>query len=1212
MANGFVDEGLVYGVAEWEELEEILGPLNAIEGVWSSTKNCQKRVKNHIPKTLRSLRVIETVVKRYLMYAELEAQPNQGWEGLITCFSSGVLFNNCWRLKDLYETLLGYAAWRGGNNEFSSGVEGTRENLAAAVRALDVEDQVLDRQLRLFTWGVVSLEGDGVKLDLSDYIAWRIHQQHMDLEIDFFCKNRFYELGMDENLLRRGQKMSLKRKRDELRDQRRNTFAYNQDEEDEEERQQDAKAKRRAHSIAMDHRPRTKAIAANDNNTDFQVKHPLLSEAKKIFGQLASEIEEDVTAYFVRGKNSEFMLHHLDRIMRGEMKAGVARKRQFEYMDALHEMFDHGHLNTVSGSYARPMCLSRTLDVEPSQDVMVQHLLCMAKTTSVLQLAVEFVMFLMANIIGFTCHDQKPIIALNGPPGAGKSHTALAARSIAIGSDVCLNNAAFESQDYATIRALAAARDNEYERVSGTKFIEEWQCGDGGDNRYSKDTSMEATTFKNIWDKGIINTERCIKKDQTDRITSEKHRSLFSQSMIVLANGISLAPSLADRFLIYNVPHLTEEVHNIDQDLTAAKLSATRLVHLFSLYRYHISEGTNRRAIGLEIKEKALDQDLDSYETRLTFSRMRQVLIDMGVQNLCKKLNPRTENQIAMFAEVICRWRAVNEVLGFSHPGTRGETLKADRDRLQTLTEESKTLMMEKRTVLDPADLVSAATMVLAFSDQTSEVLSAIVQHLLDPNSIERCENGGLYIRLNTSMKQMVNDLRSFNKDFLQQSISDALSDLEGRKTGNENFPLPLVKRSSSTQKDRFELHVEAEEAALVFCNSQPHLLMEAEEFLLNTILNSEIDYLNVRYHAGGLKLHDGKLVFKVPQRLVRTFLFLRRLAGEEWCDYVEGNKFSVHQDFGLLRTKVARSLLKTHLQQLVAGDAVPDIDDQGFVAVPITDRKLRSLFSSECRSPTLSSSKPLLHCNGRKVHLAALTVSGQIFGKVVDVLDTVRDSYVQIHSDTDLPEQGTVSVTGVPPFKPIAEGDEVLRVHYLALDKQPLLHGSFPPEESKPRSFVRRMLCKDFTSMRTILCFDRETCYKTQKPEDAFHFMPVPPREELPEFSVPCIVGQRWLPNMRTSTERGHMHCTFHPDHRRLKLAYKQLLLKGKVQEARQQFPSKRRADGSPGDDSRQFRAELERLLEEEEVEHFRIPQLAQQPLVPYPHSMAGLLRHC
>ena len=1231
MASGYVSEQQIYGHSEWEELRKFLDSYDHETGVWSNMKQRKEKPKKaHVPRTLKTAKLLDAAVRKYLMYAALDPEAPEADDmdrRLIDQFSPDTLFGNTMRLKRLYQDLLGYAAWRRDEDEGDEepmdwqDVEPNRRNLVRAVRSLPREDRVLTRQVRLLNWEVVTGEEEQgpLTLDLTDYIAWRIDEQHVGLDVGFFAENRFYELAMDEEILRRGLKMTNKRKRTEEEERnralRRNTFAYDEEGEAEAERRREAKERRIAYSIGMDHRP----LRRKDNNnlTDFEVKHPLLSEAKKVFLQVAGG---DVTAHFVSGKNAVFMLRHYDQLMRSsESRAGVARKKQYDYVDALHEVFDHGHLNTVSGEYASPMCVARTADVEPSQDVMVQHFLSMAKTSGVLQLTVEFVMMLMANVVGFTCHDNKPILALNGPPGAGKSHTALAARRIAVGSDVCLNNPAFECQDYATIRSMTAARENEYERVSGTKFIEEWRCGDGGENSYSRDTSMEATTFKNIWDKGMVNTERCIKKDKSERVASEKHQSLFSQSIVVLANGISLAPSLEDRFLIFDVPPLTVEVHHVDAQQMACRLSASRLVHLFSLYRFHVSEGINLRTIGLEIKERSLDQDLDAYESRLTFSRMHRVLTDMKLPKNCKKLTPRTEKQICLFAEVISRWRAVTEVLGFRQSQTAPATLEQDRDRLKSLNDETKTLWMEQRTVLDPADLVSAATMVLSFSDPATEVLKAVVQHLLDPDSLEAGVGGeGSYLQISTSIKQMVADLKASNKEFLMQTVIDALTDLEARKT--ERDGLPVIKRSSSNPAQRFDLCVEVRTAVSIFCNTQVDLLREAEQYLLDEMSAGRFNHRESRDE----KYFNGNLKFHVPEHLLKAFCFLSLADREGSCkrQFRGATSFVMSANFGLLDVKLAKSLLKARLLNALNAEHEEEelFDSEGFATVDLTTEDQKFVFCPKQRSVANTlvacsvEPEPLFKSGGKRVHLAGLRGDRDLRDKIVRALDTVDDLHVRLSS-----EEAAAAIAGredaeVAPFRKVRvyepHGTAQLRVHYEALNNLRLLNCEYGSEESKPVSFVRRMLCKNMTSFDTVLCLDRETCYETQRPEDAFVFLPVPDDEELSEFAMPVASGrynggptnrqrlqnqpqQQHFPNQNISTEKGEGYCTFHPQHRRIKLAYKQLLLKGAVQQARKDF----------ADDEEQFQRQLQSLLRREKVREFVPPQLF--PLERYPQSM-------
>ena len=156
---------------------------------------------------------------------------------------------------------------------------------------------------------------------------------------------------------------------------------------------------------------------------------------------------------------------------------------------------------------------------------------------------------------------------------------------------------------------------------------------------------MEATTLKNIWDNGMVRSERCIKKDKTDKIGSERDVALNDRAMIILANGFPACNRLTDRFLIYDIPDITAKHNSLDDNKTRNKLDEKRLTHLHSFMRFHISEAINRKTIGLQIKENGAHEDLDEYEKILTFERMEQVLDDMGYKRM---LTTRTKKQILM------------------------------------------------------------------------------------------------------------------------------------------------------------------------------------------------------------------------------------------------------------------------------------------------------------------------------------------------------------------------------------------------------------------------------------------------------------------------------------------------------------------------------------------------------------------------------------
>ena len=311
---------------------------------------------------------------------------------------------------------------------------------------------------------------------------------------------------------------------------------------------------------------------------------------------------------------------------------------------------------------------------------------------------------------------------ISGACATGKTQTANAAGLIATGTGVCVNRSAFEKEDYSFIRSITASRTNEYERVSGTSFIEQWRGGKK--SRFTSSTSIQTATLKTIWEYGVVKRQRCVKR-ATSKVESVTDVVLYDKAMIILADEFHACPTLKWRLLIYHIPDCRWQNEPLDDNKTRQLLDAKRLTHYFSLTRFHISEAINRKTIGLEIKENCMTEDMDIYEIELTFKRMDQVLREMGYERM---LTMSVRRQITYFAEVLSHWRAVMEVHGFSHRETETSFLRQllkDKENLGRLSDEQRAKMVEKRSVLDPSDLLSAATMVLNFSDHSHEVLQA-------------------------------------------------------------------------------------------------------------------------------------------------------------------------------------------------------------------------------------------------------------------------------------------------------------------------------------------------------------------------------------------------------------------------------------------------------------------------------------------------------
>ncbi len=100
------------------------------------------------------------------------------------------------------------------------------------------------------------------------------------------------------------------------------------------------------------------------------------------------------------------------------------------------KQFPGGCFNAEKGKNGRHqlVCATKFSNVEYHQDILASQLINMAATTGVCHLSNELYLFLFGNIIGFTTKEQKPIMVLDGPPGAGKSYTAKVHQMIANGN----------------------------------------------------------------------------------------------------------------------------------------------------------------------------------------------------------------------------------------------------------------------------------------------------------------------------------------------------------------------------------------------------------------------------------------------------------------------------------------------------------------------------------------------------------------------------------------------------------------------------------------------------------------------------------------------------------------------------------------------------------------------------------------------------------
>ena len=164
---------------------------------------------------------------------------------------------------------------------------------------------------------------------------------------------------------------------------------------------------------------------------------------------------------------------------------------------------------------------------------------------------------------------------------------------------------------------------------------EEWKSGEGKNNPFLNNTTLESVTLKNIFDTGLSINQRCqIKKDKQgdERIVRGKDYALDDRSAIILANGFKVCSSVKNRFMVFHIPDMNVRVNIRSGDALKKALAVKNIPQFFSLMRCLITDEVNREYLDMDLKLYDSSEDIDFREVNLTFNRMQDVLEDMEEQ----------------------------------------------------------------------------------------------------------------------------------------------------------------------------------------------------------------------------------------------------------------------------------------------------------------------------------------------------------------------------------------------------------------------------------------------------------------------------------------------------------------------------------------------------------------------------------------------------
>ena len=1197
-----LNHGYLYDEALWgmpfSEIEESLENFNATLGFGTGKK---RKFKNETKiGNLKCLSDFDASIDEYHLYQHQNRNENifakdligkdmlDAWQERAKLLTPKFLYECSRRIVPQYKEVMRLACLISNNlvAEMLPDEKATFRKVINILNRLPPNDPMTEmyaQQVNQLTWDNIMARSEaGVSLDLRNTVSWKLRSTHL-MEQTHFYQNQFYELAPTDI----------------------NTSAYD---------------------MTQDERDRTEyymfQVASGrykgPSNSDEPALYPTLDLLQTIFKALAkSHTDGQVSRLYLDKKFGSFLMGTYNDLMYGDVTVmSEARRLQYSAIPEITDnIFPGGNLNASRDGIARKhqvLCGRMFHDVEPHQDAMASQLLEMAITTGVCHLSVELYTFLLANILGFTTKCEKPHIVLDGPTGAGKSFVAKVNQMIAQGSGTSFENKyACADEHYSTTRAFTVSAANPYQTVLGQRLVEEWRSGEGKTNPFLSNTTLESVTLKNLYDHGKSVNQRCqIKKNRNgeEKITRGLDYALDDRSAIILANGFKVCSSVKNRFIIFHIPDLNVRVTVKDPKDLQSALSDKNIPQFFLLMRHLIADEINREHLNMSLKLYDSSEDMDCREIHLTMERLQDVLEDMGF-NSRDIMTPRKRLQVVNFAKIIAHWRAVTEVYGGvhfdckieprdpeeSHEDYNNRVITKMTRHLASLTPLQKAKRQSARYVVDPVDILSAATLIVQLTEPDRQLMKVICSHLVNPSDCEEIEpwKEQFLVIDNINISTICEELQRQKMKVLDESLGGLLAKLEDKYVKNR-VPCVVrksdggaINRSKEKKYQLFSLYVNAEYAAKLYAQEQSDTMKECVKMFTDHMLQVTMGNVQCQWRSstGQIVAHTGYIQLEIPKHLKKAFDFIYHLPGKkrlvDSCNASEssgGYTVAVHPDYGQARLRTLQTLL---VQKLKSEGGV-DICQNGYIELSVENT---GIFGESCKqmvrdvcegwdmNPMLVSQihgKWHVHVNifdrkydnqqdvkeWRKVILSGHLEKGIFARKGYFIVSAHKIGHMkEIEKKTSIDTSRNMPIFGRDRAK------KTLFVHISVLGDMSPLQGIVEDKSNLGKTWVEKCLCKNMTNFSTVMVFDREKVYETQDVLDSISFVNVQDVAfrrydgHLPDFKTTESADMRRADDGFKSTIEnltryrvGDGFESFHPRHRERKLAFKNLLATGKV----------------------------------------------------------------
>ena len=422
-----------------------------------------------------------------------------------------------------------------------------------------------------------------------------------------------------------------------------------------------------------------------------------------------------------------------------------------------HRNFHTLHLNSLKNEFTEQFILAvhnpfdATTEMSDGlliNDFVSYSLACHSK------LLVETLELRLAVTSGVAIDDKNIWVGWQGPAGNGKSTCAKSVlHGISVSDGLCLHGMVRE-MDSTTTASMKSVNDDPFLHCGGVGFVNE--LNDGGNDKSGTlrdDSSEKSTLMKNFFDSGMSAVYRARVNESQNEVRQNVQHVIFDCVFIVLANHLSLCPSLRDRMVIHTINKTATTGDRMSLVDIFNRMDRFKVGHYEILKLLVIALVSMFEFVGCTLEDVDYLADMERLVLHVIDEELRAMHLDANFLGRGRLLD-----NIRSLVRMLAMHRAVLTVLGcidtFRLPWQEHdpsiETLEEYNQRMMQLVVDDlqemslHTFVRRVQEVFcpSPADYIAVVTMECLDQNPYVPMFRAIARSVLDPAKLERSNDG--------------------------------------------------------------------------------------------------------------------------------------------------------------------------------------------------------------------------------------------------------------------------------------------------------------------------------------------------------------------------------------------------------------------------------------------------------------------------------------